>query len=67
MLWLSLLALPVLAAPADIPGWQAYQHHDYLAARQAFAAGAAAGNRVAMFDLAMMNWRGEGGARRPEG
>lgn len=51
-----------MTAAAEVPGWASYQHGDYAAARRQFEQAAEAGDRVAAFDLAMMDWRGEAGA-----
>ena len=49
-----------LAAAAEVPGWASYQRGDFAAARRQFEQAAEAGDRVAAFDMAMMDWRGEG-------
>ncbi|RBH46969.1 hypothetical protein C3F00_036870 [Pseudomonas sp. MWU13-2860] len=46
-----------LAAAAEVPGWASYQRGDFAAARRQFEQAAEAGDRVAAFDLAMMDWR----------
>ncbi|MEO9385154.1 tetratricopeptide repeat protein [Chromobacterium phragmitis] len=62
MLALLLAALTARAAAPEVPGWRDYQAGRLAAARIAFWQAAENGDRVATFDLAMMDWKGEGGA-----
>src|SRR5215468_6897395 len=50
----------VAATPGTDAGWQAYRGGDYAAARAIYEQGAARGDRLAQFNLAMMLLRGEG-------
>src|ERR1700758_4124421 len=49
------------AVTATDAGWQAYRRGDYAAALNIYEQAAAAGDRLAQFNLAMMMLRGEGG------
>ncbi|AOZ51218.1 tetratricopeptide repeat protein [Chromobacterium vaccinii] len=62
MLALLLAALSAGAAEPEVPGWREYQAGHLAAARIAFWQAAQNGDRVAAFDLAMMDWKGEAGA-----
>ena len=55
------------AAPATDAGWQAYGRGDYAAALKIYEQAAAAGDRLAQFNLAMMLLRGDGGRADADG
>ncbi|QEL57279.1 tetratricopeptide repeat protein [Chromobacterium paludis] len=60
-IWPLLFSLAALAAAPEVPGWADYQAGRLAAARIAFWQAAEKGDRVAAFDLAMMDWKGEAG------
>ncbi|MEN3812850.1 tetratricopeptide repeat protein [Chromobacterium piscinae] len=62
LLALLLAALSAGAEEPEVPGWREYQAGHQAAARIAFWQAARNGDRVAAFDLAMMDWKGEAGA-----
>src|SRR5215475_7395255 len=55
------IAAAIAATTGTDAGWQAYRGGDYAAARLIYEQGAAKGDRLAQFNLAMMLLRGEGG------
>ncbi|AUH52995.1 sel1 repeat family protein [Chromobacterium sp. ATCC 53434] len=58
---LLLCALAAHAAAPEVPGWSEYRSGRLAAARVAFWQAAENGDRVAAFNLAMMDWNGEAG------
>ena len=67
LLVLCLLTLPAFASnPADVDGWDAYEHGNYPLARDRFQRGAHEGVPLAAFNLAMMHRHGQGGPINPE-
>src|SRR5450432_3225926 len=50
------------AAGAANTGWNAYQHGDYALARTLYESAARNGDRLAQYNLAMMQIRAEGGS-----
>ncbi|UTH75854.1 tetratricopeptide repeat protein [Chromobacterium sp. IIBBL 290-4] len=61
MAGVCLASLAAVAAEPQTPGWREYQAGRLAAARVAFWQAAEQGDRVAAFDLAMMDWKGEAG------
>ena len=55
------------AVPATDAAWQAYRRGDYASALTIYEQAAAAGDRLAQFNLAMMLLRGEGGRADVDG